>query len=275
MTEAESSDKHHIKKWLELYARAGYGAKGIIYGTVGLLALFQAMDFQIGETVGSEDVLRRVAAQPFGQGLLLLLCISLVGYVVWRFLQAVLDPEHNGCDSKDVVRRISYACSGVAYAGLAFSAIEILSLDDNGDSGEAAGQLALAVMTKPFGRWIVAAGGLLFVGIGGYYFYRALKAAFRKRFKRHYMSDTEKTWATIVGRVGIAARGVVYAVIGCYGVRAALKFDPEMIKTTEDVFSLFENNATDEWILATLGIGFIAYGLHMGFQCVYRQISPL
>ena len=89
------------------------------------------------------------------------------------------------------------------------------------------------------------------------------------------MSGVAKIWATIAGRVGIAARGFVYVMIGIYAARAAWEFDPEMIKTTEDALAIFNGNPTDEWILATLGVGFIAYGVHMFFQARYRSIDPL
>lgn len=266
--------QQRIEQWIEHCARVGYGAKGVIYGIVGLLALMQAFDLNQGETVGSQGVLERIATQPFGRGLLLVLAISLVGYVVWRFIQAVLDPEHSGADAADVLRRISYACSGFAYAGVAFSAVKILKVSVSSE-GKTAEQWAFEIMAQPFGRCLVGAGGLVVFGIGCYYFYRVIKAEFRKRFKRHHMSDSAKTWATIAGRVGIAARGFVYVVIGCYGLRAAWEFDSSMIKTTEDALAVFDNNPTDEWILAILGIGFIAYGVHMGFQSVYRSIDPL
>ncbi|MGB3292049.1 MAG: DUF1206 domain-containing protein, partial [Phormidesmis sp.] len=134
---------------------------------------------------------------------------------------------------------------------------------------------ALIIMRWPRGRWLVGAVGLTFLCIGCYYFYRALKADFRKRFKRHKMSDTEKTWASIVGRAGIAARGVVYVVIGVSAMRAAWWFDADEIKTTEQVLELFDNNPTNELILFTLGVGFVAYGVHMAFQAKYRSIDPM
>lgn len=275
-----------IEWWLEHYARVGYAAKGVIYGVVGLLALFEAMDFKTGETVGSDGVLRRIAGQPFGRVLLVVLTVSLIGYVVWRFIQAAIDPEHNNSfkdgdkDSdwswSDILRRISYACSGIAYLAVAYSAFETLDLasEDSG-SGRALEDRALMIMQQPLGRVAVGIGGLIVCGIGCYYFYRAIKAEFRKRFKRHHMSDAAKIWATIAGRVGIAARGFVYLVIGGSALRAAWEFDPSMIKTTEGALSTFDDNPADEWILAVLGIGFMAYAVHMGFQARYRSIDPL
>ena len=273
MARSEKHD-HPLEKWIAYYARLGYGAKGIIYGSSGALALLEAFDIAEGKTVGSTGALQEIALRPFGKVILLILSISLMGYVVWRIIQAAFDPEHSGKGASDILRRISYACSGAVYAGVAYSSLEILDAVDDKDS-KTVEEWAFWVMNQPLGRWLVAAGGLMFCAIGCYYFYRAIRAEFRKRFKLHHMSDVAKTWATIAGRVGIAARGVVYLVIGIFAMRAAWEFDPEMIMTTEAALAVFDDNPTDEFILATLGIGFIAYGVHMFFQARYRSIDPM
>ncbi|MGC1305901.1 MAG: DUF1206 domain-containing protein [Phormidesmis sp.] len=273
MTQPNSPQKPY-ERWIEYYARFGYGAKGIVYGSTGLLALLEAFDLASGETVGSTGAIKTIARQPFGRTIAVIVAISLMGYVVWRFIQAFLDPEHSGCNASDIVRRIGYGCSGLVYASIAYSVVEILD-ESSEKGGKTAQDWAFIIMSKPHGRWLVGAVGLGFCGIGCYYFYRAIKAEFRKRFKRHQMSDIEKTWASVVGRVGIAARGVVYLVIGVSAVRAAWTFDPKMIKDTEEAFAGFNNNPADEWILAILGIGFIAYGVHMAFQAKYRSIDPM
>lgn len=259
--------------WIAYFARFGYAAKGVLYGGIGVLALLRALDFRSGKTVGSKGVLVEIASQPFGQMMLAILAISLMGYVLWRFIQAFVDPEHSGHDAKDIARRVGYAVSGLVYASIAFSAVSIL-ISSSSEGGKTAQGWALTVMQQPFGRWVVGAGGLLAIGLGCYYFYRAIKAEFRKHMKLYEMSDTAKTWATLVGRVGNTARGIVYVVIGSFAIRAARSFDPSKIKTTEGALAVFDNNPADEWILSVLGIGFIAYGIHMGFQAVYRRIRP-
>ncbi|MGB7314680.1 MAG: DUF1206 domain-containing protein [Nodosilinea sp.] len=270
---AHSNSRKDYADWISYYARFGYAAKGVLYGVIGFLALLEALNVGSGKTVGSEGVLQTVASQPYGKLMLGILAFSLVGYVVWRFIQAFVDPENSSHEAKDIVRRIGYACSGLAYASLALSAIGILRSSSSGD-GKTTQGWALTVMQQPFGRWLVGAGGLFFFGLGCYYFYRAIKAEFRKHMKLHEMSDTAKTWATIVGRVGVTARGIVYVVIGVFTMRAALAFDPSKIKTTEGVLAVFNQNPADEWILSILGIGFIAYGIHMCFQARYRRIRP-
>lgn len=269
------SDPVH-EQWIEQYARFGYAAKGVIYGVTGLLAFRAALDIGSNETVGSTGALSAIAQQPFGRIALVTIAISLTGYVVWRFIQAFLDPEHNDNKTfKDIVRRIGYGTSGLVYASIAYSAVDILTAYSSDSGSRTPSDWALIVMRVPLGRIFVTAGGFLFFGIGCYYFYRSFKAEFKKRLKLHKMSNVAKTWATVAGRVGIAARGVVYVVIGVYAMKAAWGFNPEMVKTTEDALATFNGNPTDEWILATLGFGFMAYGIHMFFQARYRSIDPL
>lgn len=274
MPQANSSKKPH-ERWIEYYARFGYAAKGIVYGSVGILAIAEVFGLGQDETVvGATGAIRAIAQQPFGRALSVLLAVSLMGYVVWRFLQAFLDPEHKGRDISDIVRRIGYACSGMVYAGIAYSAVEILTESAERED-RSAEEWVFLIMRQPLGRWLVGAAGFVFFSIGCYYFYRAVKAEFRKRFKRHRMSDAEKVWASVVGRVGIAARGVVYAVIGISAMQAAWFLDADEIKTTEQALELFNNNPTNEVILCILGIGFVAYGIHMAFQAKYRSIDPM
>jgi len=58
--------------------------------------------------------------QPFGKVLLGLVAIGLIGYVLWRFVQAIKDPEKKARTSK-VWHSLGYAVNGLIYAG--FSAV--------------------------------------------------------------------------------------------------------------------------------------------------------
>lgn len=262
--------------WLEYFARVGYVAKGVVYGTVGLLALQAAFDIG-GKVTGSEGAIKSIAAQPFGQLMLILLTFGLLGYVTWRLLQAFLDPEHNGNELSDIARRIGYGFSALFYASIALSSARILMSASNssGGGGTSAQDMAGTVMQQPFGRWLVGAAGLFVMGLACYYFYRAITAKFRKRFKLHQMSNAEKTWATWVGRIGIGARGVVYAAIGAFIVQAAVAYDADKVKTSGEALQSMNNNPTNEILLALVAAGFIAYAVHMGFQARYRSIDPL
>src|SRR2546423_9546622 len=73
-------------EWL---ARAGFVARGLIYGIIGILAIKLAVGAG-GKTANQQGALKTIAQQPFGRGLLILVPIGLAGYAVWRVLRALL-----------------------------------------------------------------------------------------------------------------------------------------------------------------------------------------
>ena len=89
--------------WIEGLGRFGYVAKGVVYLVIGVLAVQAALG-QGGGTTDQRGALAQVAAAPFGQVLLFLLTIGLLGYAVWRFVQAAKDTEGKGSEPKGLLR---------------------------------------------------------------------------------------------------------------------------------------------------------------------------
>lgn len=264
-------------EWIDRLARLGYASKGIVYATVGILAAQTAFSVG-GRTTGLEGALRSIASQPFGQIMLGIVAIGLVSYALWRFVEAARDPEHQERNAKNIARRIGYAINGVIYAGLAFTAVGIIagaSASGGGGSSNVTQQsLAARVMAQPFGRWLVGLLGAFLIGLAVYYFYRAVKAKFRKRLKLHEMSRQEIKWATRIGRFGVAARGVVFMIIGIFLLQAAYTYDASRVRSTEGALQAIQNQPPfGSVLLGIVALGLIAYGIHMGVQARYRRIS--
>jgi hypothetical protein len=78
--------------WVERLARLGYTAKGIVYAIIGVLAVKAALGTG-GKTTDQKGALGEIATQPFGKFLLVLMALGLIGYVIWRFVEAVQDPR--------------------------------------------------------------------------------------------------------------------------------------------------------------------------------------
>ena len=81
--------------WVQRYIRIGHGVKGMLYGLIGL---FLINDIMYGQPVvsGSDGVLVALGRRPMGSIMLTLLALGLLGYVLWRLIQAGVDPEHQG-----------------------------------------------------------------------------------------------------------------------------------------------------------------------------------
>src|SRR5690625_4645717 len=111
-----------VKVWVTRLARFGYVAKGIVYVVVGWLAFSAAIGVG-GETTDTEGALRSIFRQPAGPLLLTVVGLGLFAYSAWRLAQSLLDVEGKGTRAKGVVKRVGYLASGLAYAGLGWTAI--------------------------------------------------------------------------------------------------------------------------------------------------------
>ncbi|MGB3614217.1 MAG: DUF1206 domain-containing protein [Elainellaceae cyanobacterium] len=271
-----SVDRGETAQWIETLARFGYAAKGVIYALVGILAVQAAFNWG-GKVTGSKGTLQTIANQPFGKAMLFLVAVGLVGYVVWRFVAAIYDPEHDEEGAKNIVRRLSYAISGLIYGSLAFAAFRIVfgsSSSSGSGSGSGSSQQTATLLSQPFGRWLV---GLVAAGAAAYGFYciyRGVKTKFRKKLKLSEMSQAEETWATRIGRFGLISKGIVSVIVGYFFAQAARLSDASQAKTTAGALQSIEQQPFGAVLMGIVALGMLAYGIHMLVQARYRRISP-
>ena len=266
---AASGDK------IEKLARAGYLTKGVVYTIIGVLA-FQAAIGAGGQTSGSRGAIREIAEQPFGQFLLILTAIGLLGYAIWRFIEAIKDPEGKGSDAEGIVKRLGYAGSGVIHAFLAFYAASIVfgwSTGSSGGSGGGKEAWTAQLLAQPFGQWLVGLAGAITIGVGLYQFYKAYKAKFMEKYKTGEMSPTERTWAERLGRFGLSARGVVFSLIGFFLIQAALQSDASETKGLGGVLDTLAQQPYGPWLLGLVALGLIAYAVHCFARARYRRLQ--
>lgn len=259
--------------WVERLARFGYAAKGIVYFTVGLLAA-QAAFTTGGKTTDTSGALTTIVNQPFGKFLLGLVIIGLLGYILWRAIQGIFDPEHSGeeTNATHIMQRIGYAFSAIAYSGLALTAVKLL-LGTSNRNGSATQDWTTRFMAQPFGRWLVGLAGLVVIGTGLSYLYRAYKAEFQRHFKHHQMSETERYWAKWMGQFGIAARGTVFIIIGIFLVLAALHANASEARGLGGVLAVLAQQPFGPWLLGTVALGLIAYSIYSLIEARYRRIT--
>ena len=93
--------------WMQRWVRFGHGAKGLLYGAIGFIAI-RAVVYDAESAGGSEQVMAMLNDRALGSLALLLLCIGLAGYSFWRLVQVVVDPEH--IDQPLTLQRIAQRC---------------------------------------------------------------------------------------------------------------------------------------------------------------------
>jgi hypothetical protein len=145
-----------------ILSRAGFVARAVIYGIIGLLA-FDLVIGHGGKITNQQGALRTVEQHPFGNVLLAALAVGLGGYSLWRFFRAALGHGREGADRG--IERIGALGSGIVYALICAVAVQIL-VGSGGSSSESTKQTASDVFAWPGGRWLIGIAGLVMLGVG-------------------------------------------------------------------------------------------------------------
>jgi hypothetical protein len=252
-------------EWL---ARAGFVARGLIYGIIGILAVKLAVGAG-GKTTNQQGALRTIAEQPFGKVLLILVAIGLAGYALWRLIHALLGrgPE----DSDSTFDRIAAFGSGTVYAGLCAVAVEIL-LGSGGSGSGGAQKTTAGVFGWPAGTWLVGIAGAVLIGIGLYQGYRGLSKDFLKDSKTEQMSARVRHWIEWIGTVGHLARMVVFGLVGVFLIKAAVDFNPNKAVGLDGALAKLAHQSYGPFLLGLVAAGLVAFGLYSLSDARYRRI---
>ncbi len=261
---------HQAGPGVQRLARLGYAAKGVVYIIIGVIAADAA--FSPAEQIeGSSGALGTILRQPFGKVLLGIMALGLAGYVLWKVVQAVMDPEHKGSDAKGMVSRIGYGISAMLYAGLTLQAVRMLR-GSGGGGGNGAQDWTAAVMEKPFGRVAIGLLGLGIAGYGVYELVKAFKGDLTKKLNLEGSAVATRQRVVALGRAGMAARGVVFGIIGWLVLKAALQYDPSEAQGLQGALVALRKAAYGPWLLGLVALGLIAYGIFQLVKARYRII---
>jgi hypothetical protein len=259
------------KDWIKKFARFGMFSKGVVYVLIGVLTAMAAFNVG-GQTSGKEGAFQFVYSQPFGKILLGLIALGLIGYVVWRFVQTVKDPEDEGNG-----RRAAYATSGIFYTLIVISAITmIFSGGSGGNGGSGSQQQVLSgLLDQTWGQILVGAFAVGFFGKGIWQFYRAFSGKFDEKLKNINLRKEARETIKKAGFVGYISRGIVIGIIGYLFLNAAISANPSEAGGTKEAFGLIQGSIAGPIVLGVIAIGLAAYGVFMFVKAKYRVMPSL
>ncbi|WP_173087784.1 DUF1206 domain-containing protein [Devosia sp. 1635] len=258
-----------MKNKFELLARWGYAARGIVYVLLGGLALASAF-YGAGQQASNENALGNLLGAPFGRVLLSAVAVGLFGYVAWRLAQAFLDADHHGSDAKGLGARAASLISAAGNATLAIAAAS-LALGAGGQGGSNREDSMTAwLMGQPFGRWLVGAVGIAIIGGGLFQIWRG----YSKKYQDRLSIPAEHAGKIhAVSLFGLAARGVLFAVVGVLFVFAALAVDPQQAGSTTEALDYIRHLPFGRILYGLAALGLVAFGLYGLVQARYRRID--
>jgi hypothetical protein len=237
----------------ETAGRVGLAARGVLYLVVALLAARIALAPAASgdEHADQQGALARLADQPLGTVLLVLLAVGFAGYAVWRAVRAV-EGEERHKDPKPH-KRLADAGRALLHLSLLASTIGVLRGDQGGDDRSRTWTVRL--MELGWGRWVVGAVGLVLLGTAVWMVRRAFTEGFRKHLERH--SD----FVIRAGKIGYAGRGIAFGFIGAFLLRAAWRFDTDEPIGLDAALHDLASSGWGRAVVLAVAIGLGSFGL--------------
>jgi hypothetical protein len=258
------------------WARLGYAAKGVVYLIIGWLAVLLAIGAG-GKATDQRGALQTISAQPFGQFLLVLVIIGLVGFAIWCFLQAWFDTEGKGSDIKGIIGRLGYAVTGVSYALLAFGAFQLVTRTGTGSATKSTTastqDVTAQLLNHSWGVAVVVILGLIVIGVAGYLFSKAFTAKFQQRLTLTGLSARLRSGIIFLGRFGYAALGVVFSIIGIFLIGAAVQHNPHEAKGLDTALRTLIQQPFGPLLPGIVALGLVAYGFYSFVEARYRMVG--
>lgn len=243
--------------WIETVTRFGWGAKGLVYAVMGVLAVAIARSQAPDEDASPEGALSVVLERPFGRPLLGVVGVGLVLYAVWRLLSVVLQ---RGADLDAWLHRVGYAFSATFYAVLAWTAIRSALANDDPDRSTTVERISAELLGSGLGRLAVLIGGAIAIGAGLYFAQQAVTRDFLDELDLSSAGPLEARAVELLGVVGHVGRSLVTILVGVFVGLASLRADPNEARGFDRSLRHVAGHPVGAALVLTAAVGLVLYG---------------
>lgn len=251
--------------WVVPFMRIGYGARAVVYATLGVLAFSAAI--WGGQAQGTRNALATLAQETVGVIALWIVAIGLLAYGLWRLTAAVYDLEDRGSDATGVFARTALVVTGLIHIGLGVG-VALMALGSGRSEGGGAEDMTASLMQVPGGKWIAVAVGMCFAGAGVHYVIKG----YRRKYERFIQVTDFTRRIDPALRAGFVCYGIVLGIVGGFLTIAAWQADPSQAKGIGDALSFVRAQSYGPLLLGALGLGLIAFALENMVEAIYRVV---
>ena len=256
-------------RWL---VRAGFIARGITYGVIGALALAIAFGAgTLGTTPNQQGALALIAHTPLGLPALIVLCAGLLAYALWKLTQGAFGRGPEGGGGTNLKDRVANLAGGLVYLGFFAVATRVLTGSAGGSSGEPS-RAASGVLGWPGGQLIVGVAGAGLMAISLYQLYDALRGQFARDSKTERMDAREREIFMRLGRIGLTARALVFALIGYFLLRTAIDYNPRNAIGVDGALARLHHEPFGPWLVGLAGVGLLTFAVFSMIEGRYQRL---
>lgn len=256
-------------KWIDRLARLGLAARGLVYVVVGFIALQIAWGTEKSQA-DKQGALQVLASNPVGKAAIVVAIVGFVGYALWRLTEAIWGHTEDDGIKRWGKRGFSLFRAAL-YIWFAISAVMLLAGSSGSGSDQTSKEWTARLMAQPFGRYLVIAVGIGFVGAALWLAWRGVTTKFDEKLKLGEMSPGMKSAVEKLGLVGNVARGVVFGMVGVFIVVAAVTFDPKKARGLDGSLRTLADNGWGQVVLWAVALGLVAFGLYSFAEARYRK----
>ncbi len=234
--------------------RIGFVGRGVLYILTALLAL---------RTGRTEDLAGALAYLNEGGGQLLLLGIAagMLAYGLWRLADAAFGMENPGNDTKALILRAGAGLAGSIYLYLSYKAVTLLLAGQSAIRSPE--QQADTVLDLPGGHLVLGLAALVLLVAGANQFRRAFSCSFLRRLDGRARAPLVK-W---LGRIGYAARGVIFLIVALLIGRAAVDGRSDEVGGMEKALDVLSGPT-----LYAVALGLLLFGAFSIIEGLFRRI---
>lgn len=245
-------------RYVEILARTGLAARGVLYVIIGWLAIQVAFG-DTGRQADRTGALRAIASKPFGAAVLWLLVVGFIGMTLWGLSEAAIGGP--GTDGRKVSTRLAALARAIFYGVAAFSIMKYaLGLGAPASGDKQSRDLTAKAMSQPGGKIIVIVAGLALIGAGGYLAYSSARKKFLDGLQLDQMSLRVRQGVEKLGQIGGIARGTVAAAAGIFLIVAAAQANPHDAKGVDSTLRALAHTPLGPWLLVVVAAGLLIFG---------------
>lgn len=242
----------------ERFARAGFVMTGIVHLLVGYIAIRLALGGE-GGSADQSGAMAELAEKPGGTFVLWVGAVAFVALGLWRLIESAIGssskPEPDSKKSLAFHRGKAFA-EAVLYFVFAVSAVAF-ARGTGKSSGEQNAGITARLMQNTAGTIVLVLGGLVIIGVGGYYLYKGATQRFVKD-----LDGGAGTVARRLGTAGYLAKGTAVAGIGVLVIVATTRSEPDKASGLDGALKTLGAQPYGVFLLIAAGLGIITYGLY-------------
>jgi hypothetical protein len=256
-------------------ARVGLVAYGGMHLLIGYLSIRLAWGLR-GEDADQTGALRTVAESPGGSPLLWLIGLGLLALALWqagevlRWFSGLFSPAHR---TRAVLVCVKCLAKALVYACLGGTAL-LFAAGAGYEADERLREVTDDTLGIPWGGVLVGAVAVGVLAVGIYSVARGCTGGFMKDIDLPAAPDRWEPLIEVLGRLGYAAKGIAFGLVGILLWQAATSSDVSNATGLSGALTAISNVTAGPWLLTAVAAGFAAFGVYALARARYPDRDP-